>query len=354
MVCRVLYGEEKKEYDRVVDHPVQTWMWGDFQASQGHRVYRIGKFEKEKLVSGFTISFHLIPRTGWSVGTVLRSKNIDETTIEQVKKIALEQKALFVKFEPETIRKIYLPGGNTEEVGGEPGIPGLLVSPKSAFYPHTFLVDLTKSESEMLEAMHPKTRYNIKIANRYGVRVEEKTNDEGFEIYLKLLFETTKRQGFYLHSQDYHRQLWQRLKATDMPHILIAYYQDKAVAAFMLLGWKKRWYYPYGASVDESRQVMAPNLLMWEAMKLGKKLGYEDFDMWGCLGPGAKEGEVGFGFHRFKQGYGGKLVEYIGSYDLVVDHRWYSIYNLADKYRWRFLRAKANFSRFADIVLFKN
>ena len=90
---------------------------------------------------------------------------------------------------------------------------------------------------------------------------------------------------------------------------------------------------------------MAPNLLMWEAIKYGQSLGLKSFDTWGCLGPDAKESENGFGFHRFKQGYGGKLVQFVGTYDLVINSQLYKIYNLIDKYRWIFLRLKASLFR---------
>lgn len=90
---------------------------------------------------------------------------------------------------------------------------------------------------------------------------------------------------------------------------------------------------------------MAPTLLMWESIKFGKSMGLKNFDMWGSLGPDAKEGDQGFGFHRFKQGFGGQLVQYAGTYDLVINQPLYSIYNLADKYRWKFLRLKSKFIR---------
>ena len=53
---------------------------------------------------------------------------------------------------------------------------------------------LTKSEDELLMAMHPKTRYNIGVAQKKEVEVYESTRDEDFETYLSLYFATTERQ----------------------------------------------------------------------------------------------------------------------------------------------------------------
>ena len=335
MSIKLLTDKDQKKYNSVVIHPVQTWEWGEFQKSQGHTIFRFGVFDsKDKIKTAFTVSFHKIPKTKYSIGTILRGPNITEEILKTVRKIAQDQNAIFVKFEPDVSK--------TE---ASMNFPNLVVSPKVAFYPHTFKVDLTKTEEELLVNMHPKTRYNVRVANRYGVEVKEVTNDKGFEIYLKLLFDTTKRQGFYLHSQKYHRDLWKILKETDMPHIMLASYQGKVLSAFMLFKLKDQLFYPYGASLDINREVMAPTLMMWESIKLGQKMKCTTFDMWGCLGPDATEGENGFGFHRFKQGFNGQLFEYVGTYDYVINPTLYKLYNLVDKLRWRLLRLKAKILR---------
>lgn len=341
MITRLLYSEEKDQYNSKIIHPVQTWDWGEFQIFQGHKVYRLGVFNKNKLFSAYSVSFHQIPKTNYSIGTLLRGPVIDQDMLTNVAKIARDENAVFVKFEPDVYYQKFNQLRTPLRLAELPQFDNLLISPKVAFYPYTFIVDLTKSEDELLESMHPKTRYNIKIANRYNVKVEEQTNEQGFEIYLKLLFETTKRQGFYLHTPQYHRDLWKILKNTSLPHILIASYQNQPLAAYLLFVLKDKIFYPYGASLDTFREVMAPTLLMWESIKFGKSLGLKTFDMWGSLGPDAKETQPGFGFHRFKQGFGGELVQYVGTYDLVINPNLYKLYNFIDKYRWKFLRLKA-------------
>ncbi len=345
MITRILYDEERADYDKCVVHPLQTWAWGDFQISQGHRVYRLGVFDNNQIVSAYSASFHNVPKINKTIGTILRGPVVDQEMITNIHKIAIDEKAIFVKFEPDVLQKTYNPNNEPHNLLVNMDFPDFKISPKVAFYPYSYVIDLTKSEDELLAAMHAKTRYNIKIANRYGVKVEEVSTDDGFEIYLKLLFDTTKRQGFYLHSQNYHRQLWKTLKNTGIPHIMLASYQGEVLSAFMLFTLKDKLFYPYGASLDLHREVMAPTLLMWECTKFGKSLGLKSFDMWGSLGPDAHESEQGYGFHRFKQGFGGQLVQFVGTYDLIIDHQFYQLYNLVDKYRWKLLRLKANLFR---------
>jgi lipid II:glycine glycyltransferase (peptidoglycan interpeptide bridge formation enzyme) len=335
MSTKLFTNQDQKIYDSVVIHPVQTWAWGEFQKSQGHTIFRYGVYNsKDKLTTAFTISFHTVPKTKYSIGTILRGPKVSEEILKTIKDIAQKQNAIFVKLEP-----------NVTKENNSMNFPSLVISPKVAFYPHTFKVDLTKSEEKLLADMHSKTRYNIRIANRHGVEVKEVTTDKGFEIYLKLLFDTIKRQGFYLHTLKYHRDLWKILKTTDIPHIMLASYQGKVLSAFMLFKLKDQLFYPYGASLDINREVMAPTLNMWESIKLGQKLKCTTFDMWGCLGPDAKEGDNGFGFHRFKQGYNGQPYEYVGTYDYVINPTLYKLYNLVDKFRWKLLRLKAKILR---------
>lgn len=316
----------QKKYDKLVTHPVQSWLWGQFQKSQGHDIVRF---------KNFTVSFHQIPKTNFTVGTVLRGPKLSKKDLDSVYAEAKKRNSIFVKFEPNTL----LSNSRGSQLRSS-GVK-LVKSPKEAFYPHSYIIDLTKSEDELLASQHPKTRYNIKVAQKHGVVIKDMTTDQGFKIYLDLIFNTTKRQGFYLHSKKYHQDLWSLLKKSGMVHILVAFYQNKPLGAFMFLKWHKTWYYPYGGTSYEHRNVQAPTLLMWQAILLGKKLGCTSFDMWGSLGPDAKPTDNGYGFHRFKKGFGGKLVEFTGTYDLVINPLMYRLYNLVDKLRWVLLRLKA-------------
>ena len=81
--------------------------------------------------------------------------------------------------------------------------------------------------------------------------------------------------------------------------------------------------------------------MMWEAIRFGKNQGAKMFDMWGALGPNPNTHDSWYGFHRFKEGYGAKLVEFTGTYDLVLNPPLYPIYNLADKLRWTYLKLRS-------------
>ena len=60
--------------------------------------------------------------------------------------------------------------------------------------------------------------------------------------------------------------------------------------------------------------------------------------MWGAVAPNTPSSDPWYGFHRFKEGYGGKLVSFIGAYDLVINPALYKIFLASDKFRWFILR----------------
>ena len=326
MDLRLLEDKYKSQYNKLVTHVIQSWDWGEFRKSLGLPLLRYGIFEAGKLVCAFQLTLHKIPLTNSYVGYLPKGPKPDKRLAEALEIIGKENNCAFIKLEPDII----------EDSTPYKVHPKFLPSPKPLFTKHNFILNLEKSEEELLKNMHSKTRYNLRLAEKRGVKVEERTDDKAFEIYLKLYFETTKRQGYHGHNRSYHQKVWQTFKDEGMARILIGYFNKKPLTAWMLLNFKDTLYYPYGGSSLEFKEVMSNNLVAWEAIKIGKRLKLKYFDMWGALGPDAKDNDPWQGFHRFKQGYGGELVEYIGTFDLIFNENLYWLFTFVD--RWTSLK----------------
>ncbi|MBI3109660.1 peptidoglycan bridge formation glycyltransferase FemA/FemB family protein [Candidatus Daviesbacteria bacterium] len=320
MNLRPITDNQKAKYNKLVSHVMQSWEWGEFRKSLGVPILRYGLYKNGKLQKAFHLTLHKIPFIIQYVGYLPKGGEPDKDLAEALKKIGKEQNCAFIKIEP-NVQNSEFRIQNSE----------FKKSPKPLFTKYNFIIDLTKSEEELLQNMHPKTRYNIRVAQKHGVKVEERTDDKAFEIYLKLYFETTRRQGYHGHNKEYHRKVWQILKDANMARLLIAFHKDEPLTAWMLLNFKDTLYYPYGGSSKNHPEVMANNLVAWEAIKLGKKMGLKKFDMWGALGPNTNASDPWYGFHKFKQGYGGRLVEYIGTFDLVLHWPIYLVFTFIDK-----------------------
>ncbi len=316
--------------NKFATHPLQSYEWGEFREKTGIKIIRTDEYQ---------LSIHKIPKTPWTIGYLPKGKMPNKKTIEELRKIAKKEKCIFIQLEPnietskEKVKKIFQ----------------LKLTP--SFHPlftkFTFELDLTKNEEELLKNMHPKTRYNIRIAQKYNVKIVEDNSINSFKEYIRLTKETTERQKFYAHTERYHQLMWATLGAKKSinfsknkltAHLFLAKYKNKVLTAWILFVFQDTLYYPYGASSGNNREVMASNLMMWEAIKFGKRLGLKKFDMWGSLGPNPDKSDPWYGFHRFKKGYGAKLIEFVGSYDLIINQGLYLFCKTADKLRWILLK----------------
>lgn len=320
--------KDKQVFNKLARHPLQSWEWGNFREKTGVLVTRFIETVAKKDVSAFQITWHKIPKTNRWIGYIPKSDFPSGEMIETIKKEAKKRKAIFVKFEP-NVRADKKPDYDLTSV---------FASGKPLFTKFTFILDLKGSEEELFARLNQKTRYNVRLATKKGVKIEQDNSEEAFEQYWRLTEETTKRQGFYSHTKDYHRKMWKEMTSNGMGQLFKAVYEGETVSMWMIFVLNNKLYYPYGASSTKHKEVMANNLLMWEVIRYGKKMRCSEFDMWGSLGNDPDQKDSWYGFHKFKQGYGGELVEFAGTFDLVVDPFSYKVYLLAEKLRWIFLR----------------
>ena len=348
MIIREITKSDKKLFNQAANHPLQSFEWGEFRKTTGIEVVRKGILENGKLIVPVQVTIHPLPKINYFVGYFPKGMMPDKNQIKVLKKIGEEHNCLMFKVEPNVGSKISTdqPDTHAWQTIDEFLVKEGCVKGRPLFTKHTFQLDLTKSREKLMEKMSGKTRYNVRLAQKRGVKVVLDNSDNSFKWFLKLLFENTvKRQGFYAHTPEYFKKLWQALSPSGMAQLLRAEYKGKTLAVFMVFVFNGVIYYPYGASIREHKELMAPNLVMWEVIKLGKKLNCAKLDMWGSLGLNPNKKDDWYGFHRFKQGYGGDLVEFLGSYDLVLNERAYKIYRAVDKARWWELRTKASLKK---------
>ncbi|OGG26250.1 hypothetical protein A2960_04710 [Candidatus Gottesmanbacteria bacterium RIFCSPLOWO2_01_FULL_39_12b] len=343
MIISEVKSINKEEFNRLALHPLQSWEWGEFRKKTGTEVIRLGRYDKNKLIETVQITIHPLPFTNYTIGYLPKGGIPSSEMLQKLVEVGKQYKCIFIKLEPNVQKN-----SNSQFTIHN---SQLISSLHPLFTKYTFQLGLALSEEEILKNMHYKTRYNIRLAQKNKVTVKEDNTKEAFNKYLELTFETTKRQKFYAHSKRYHELMWGTLNQPRLnrdssgqaltAHLLKATYQEETLVTWIVFLFNNVLYYPYGASSDKFRNVMASNLMMWEAIRFGKKNGAKIFDMWGALGPNLDKNDPWYGFHRFKEGYGGKHVEFIGSYDLIINLPLYRLYNTTYFLRQLFLKARS-------------
>jgi lipid II:glycine glycyltransferase (peptidoglycan interpeptide bridge formation enzyme) len=191
----------------------------------------------------------------------------------------------------------------------------------------TILLDLGKTEDELLAAMHQKTRYNIKLAEKKGVAVAI-GSEKNFDEYWRLMQATAGRDSFRLHDREHYRKMIN--SSQGMMNLLLADYQGKAIAGNIMAFYGDTATYVHGASSNEHRDVMAPYALQWAAIKTAKAQGCKYYDFYGI------DENKWPGVTRFKRGFGGSEVEYPGTMDVIFNKAKYSIYKISRNLRRQF------------------
>ncbi|MBP9822515.1 MAG: peptidoglycan bridge formation glycyltransferase FemA/FemB family protein [Candidatus Pacebacteria bacterium] len=296
---------------------LQTKEWLNFQESAGRKVWR---FDDGKVVANiiqhdlpFGMNYLYIPH-----GPEIHLENISgglrnelESFISYLKKIAKEEKSIFIKIEPLQDSVIELLYG-----------AGFRKSSKEIQPHRSVIMDLDKSEEEMLAAMHHKTRYNIKVAEKNELKLVFRKDVDTF---WNLLKQTAKRDNFSTHQKSY----YEKLCSTEglMCETAFIEHNDKSVVGAIWLASGDTAYYLHGAMDRDPayRPMMAPYLMQWELIKTAKKYGMKYYDFWGI------DANRYPGVTRFKLGWGGRQVEYPGAFDMSIRGFWFMMYKILRK-----------------------
>jgi lipid II:glycine glycyltransferase (peptidoglycan interpeptide bridge formation enzyme) len=322
---------DQKTFDKSVIHPVQSWAWGEFRKKQGSIVERFVVDQK-----GYLVLFSKLPLLNKTVGILTQSQPINKKVVDKLKNLGKKHNAIFIKVEPYQYEEI---DANNNLPKYRKALVKLGLKKGKNLYPrYSFLIDLSKSTDELMGQMKSKTRYNVRLSKKRGVTTKMVSSDKDFEAYLTLLTETTNRQEFFAHTKNYQQNMWDVMKRAKIAKLMAARYDEDVLTTFVLFEFNERFYYPYGASTRKHKNLMAPQLTMWSVIEHGKQKGLTELELWGSLGKNPDKNDPWYGFHRFKEGFGGKHIEYVGAYDLIVSKGWYRLYCFADTLRWWWLK----------------
>lgn len=244
----------------------------------------------------------------------------------------LPRGCLFVRFDP--------PWGTWgEEAEAEAICRPFLKAPMDIQVPDTVIVDLSLGEEEILAAMKPKTRYNVRLAEKKGVRVFEGSVEDLGRWY-ELYRETGVRDGISIHDYGYYEKLFEL--ASSYPgerpklRLLLAEAEGRLLAGIVTAVFGRRAVYLYGASSNELRNYMASYLLQWRGMLAAKADGALAYDFFG-VPPRNDPDHAMYGLYRFKTGFGGRILHRPGSYDFPLSFFGYRAYRTAEALRrWYF------------------
>lgn len=322
MRARVLDISEEQNWDIFVKkHPLgnihQSAAWGQFQESIPSRgMYFIVVIEDDdkKIIGGAMIVKYRLPK-GFCWFYAPRGPLMDFQALDlnyqmglllnAIKDLADREKAVFFRIDPLIIDHSTL---KYQELLN-------FRYTKAGFQPQTTLIlDLKEKEEALLAQMKPKGRYNIRLAEKKGVEVVcYKNNDEvpqgDIDAFYEIFQETTARDGFRGHDKSYYEKMIRGLLPMGLGRFYVAKYEGEIIAGMITTQYNDTAIYYYGASSNRHRNVMAPYLLQWTAIKDARAMGLRMYDFLG-IASSDNPSDPWFGITQFKTKFGGHPVRY--------------------------------------------
>ncbi|MFH0779287.1 MAG: peptidoglycan bridge formation glycyltransferase FemA/FemB family protein [Parcubacteria group bacterium] len=307
---------------------LQSWEWSEFMATQKEKVWRLivednGKWLaviflfKSNLKLGQNILY--APAGPVFADDIANRREAMQAIQNEIDKIAGRENIMAFQIDPPGNEKIM------EQIFDDLGFQKSEddIQPR-----HTLILDIRLPEEELLSQMQQKTRYNIRLAQKKGVSVI--IDNAKFKAFYELQKQTMARQKFTYYPEEYYKKL------LELPFVklYLAKFEGKIVAANIMIFWNDTATYLFGASDYNARQIMAPHLLQWQAIKDAKQQGMWFYDFWGVGKPmmrinshanvankpknkKEKRLEKWAGFTKFKMGFSpdAEITEYLGTYE---------------------------------------
>ncbi|HZY45649.1 MAG TPA: peptidoglycan bridge formation glycyltransferase FemA/FemB family protein, partial [Anaerolineae bacterium] len=289
-------------------HILQSSAWAELKSHFGWSADRICVMRDDEIVAGASILFRSLPLHLGTLAYIPKGPIVDlddhELTHELLggfDRLMKQHRSILLKIEPDR--------SADESLRTRLADLSFQVSPQTIQPPRTITIDISRSEEEILAAMHQKTRYNIRLSAKKDVSVRE-AQESDLPAFNALMQATGNRDKFDVHSAEYYSAAYGLFVPDDRARLFVATYQEKIIAGIFVFALRDRAWYFYGASGDVERERMPNHALQWAAIRWAKSRGCTEYDLWGVPDENEATLEVQhldrsdglWGVYRFKRG----------------------------------------------------
>jgi peptidoglycan pentaglycine glycine transferase (the first glycine) len=293
---------DREEWDDYVletsGHPLQLWGWGETKATHGWKVERVFAYDMDqRIIGGAQV---LVRRLPWPFkaiayvprGPVVSAENTSDFLEALTNHAKSQYGAVVLTIEPDWTELPLIPKKWQQ-------------SENTILIPQTLILDLTKTEEELLAPMSKKTRQYIrKSDNEETVTIRQVKGREELARCLDIYHETANRAGFALHGDDYYDDVFNNLG--EASPVFAAYENDHPIAFLWLAISATTAFELYGGMDDRGQELRANYALKWHAIRKMREWGIERYDM---------NGLVSDGVSTFKRGFADHEDKLVGTYD---------------------------------------
>jgi len=304
--------KSKDEWDDYVlengGHPLQLWGWGDVKSTHGWNAYRLQLHDDEKIIGTVQLLTRKLPWPLKSLAYVPRGPVVNEYNREEL----LDQLSNYVN---KTLHSVVLCIEPDETDYNLTKKWKWRKSNNSILPAKTIILDLNKSETELLSEMSKKTRQYIRKSANEAISIKSVKNKDELQKCLEIYHATAKRAGFDIHADSYYFDIFEKLG--DHSQVFAVYVDNKPISFLWIAISAYTAFELYGGMNDLGQQLRVSYALKWHVIKKCKEWGLTRYDFGGLIDGGVK---------TFKMGWCENETEMIGTLDLPLS-KYYYIWN---------------------------
>ena len=188
----------------------------------------------------------------------------------------------------------------------------------------TSQLDLSPTHEDLLINMRKGTRYEIKKAEKLGIKISSSKDEKQIHNFFELQLETAKRQHFVPFGFNFLNEQFKVFFNEDKALLFTSTFENNILAQAFIIFYGTEAVYHYGVSTEDGRKYPGAYLLQWEAIKEAKKRGLKKYNFWGVAPENSKNHRFA-GVSLFKRGFGGEDIQYLHAQDLIINNPKYIV-----------------------------
>ena len=293
---------------------LHSWNWGETHKVLGEKVFRIGYYEGNSL-KGVCLLMKQSAKRGPHFlvpgGPLLDwgNEKLVDFFVESTKRLAKKEKVWFVRVRPELL--------DTDKNKHLFKLLGFVSAPMHLDAENTSILDVIRTEDEILSSMRKNTRYSVKKSLKAGLTVETTTDVSALDILNKLQSETVERHGFVGFSAKLFKAQMESFGPDNQAKLFVVRHGKLPLAAAIIVFFGEYAYYHFSGSSNKYREIPSSYFLQWNVIKEAKKRKLKGYNLWG-IAPEGKDNHRFSGVTTFKTGFGGERTDWLHAHDLVI------------------------------------
>jgi lipid II:glycine glycyltransferase (peptidoglycan interpeptide bridge formation enzyme) len=194
------------------------------------------------------------------------------------------------------------------------------------------ILDLNKSEEEILAGASQGLRRKIRKAQKNDIVVSTSTNPKDIHEFYEIQLQTAARHKFVEFSEDFLRKQFEAFANYDEVKIYTAKLGDEILAQNFMIFYGNEASYHYGVSTELGTKYSGAPLLHLAAMKDARERGIKRYNFWGITAEDDTTHRF-YGVSQFKRSFGVEELKYLHAHDLIIKPAQYKLDYLFEKTR---------------------